>query len=550
MSKTPELTIYEKAFAKSDKTDAILVVQGKKLHVNKTLLSCHSDYFNTLFNSNFKEKSMEEIEIKEVDFEDFATVLSLIHPHPIEPTVEKARNLLDLADQFFLPAAKRHLDLFLTTTKIDRLEKLRIADKYDLDALRDHALELYSNKYEFRDLYNATENFSDRTKSKLYDRFFTLVKKAEKKMSHPPDPSIHEKTFTKSDKTDAILVVDGKKLHVNKALLSYHSEYFDKLFNSDFKENSIKEIEIKDVDFKDFVTLLSLIDLNPDAIKKDETEKLLELADRFLMGNVKRYLEQFLINSEKKPDALIGIAEKYQLNGLMDITLSKYQERDFWIKNCLGDVLYKKAFYEKLSDETNIKLFHRWLEVNNKITEKPQPKTPDVINIYEKTFAKCDKTDGILVIDGKKLHVNKAVLSYHSDFFNALFNSEFKEKSMEEIEIKDVKFENFATLLSMIYLNPIAPTEENVENILKLSDRFLIPCAKYYLEPFIIVLQLDNFEKIRIGEKYELSELLQNGINSLKPGDFTDLPSNPIYQALSSSTKRKLFERTLCRFFL
>ncbi|EGT45342.1 hypothetical protein CAEBREN_15620 [Caenorhabditis brenneri] len=28
--------IYEKAFAKSDKTDAILVVDGKKLHVNKT----------------------------------------------------------------------------------------------------------------------------------------------------------------------------------------------------------------------------------------------------------------------------------------------------------------------------------------------------------------------------------------------------------------------------------------------------------------------------------------------------------------------------------
>ncbi|EGT45272.1 hypothetical protein CAEBREN_29580 [Caenorhabditis brenneri] len=35
MTETPELTIYEKAFAKTDKTDAILVVDGKKLHVNK-----------------------------------------------------------------------------------------------------------------------------------------------------------------------------------------------------------------------------------------------------------------------------------------------------------------------------------------------------------------------------------------------------------------------------------------------------------------------------------------------------------------------------------
>ncbi|EGT45281.1 hypothetical protein CAEBREN_31530 [Caenorhabditis brenneri] len=35
MTETPELSIYEKAFVKTDKTDAILVVDGKKLHVNK-----------------------------------------------------------------------------------------------------------------------------------------------------------------------------------------------------------------------------------------------------------------------------------------------------------------------------------------------------------------------------------------------------------------------------------------------------------------------------------------------------------------------------------
>ena len=100
----PVITIYEMAFASSFKTDAILVVDGKKLHVNKTvrrefefsqknnfkfqLLSCHSDYFNTLFNSDFKEKSMQEIPIEDVNFEDFATVLSLVHPNPIEPTSE------------------------------------------------------------------------------------------------------------------------------------------------------------------------------------------------------------------------------------------------------------------------------------------------------------------------------------------------------------------------------------------------------------------------------------------------------------------------------
>ncbi|EGT45276.1 hypothetical protein CAEBREN_28795 [Caenorhabditis brenneri] len=37
MTETPKLTIHEEAFVKSDKTDAVLVVDGKKLHVNKAV---------------------------------------------------------------------------------------------------------------------------------------------------------------------------------------------------------------------------------------------------------------------------------------------------------------------------------------------------------------------------------------------------------------------------------------------------------------------------------------------------------------------------------
>ncbi|KAF1754479.1 hypothetical protein GCK72_021042 [Caenorhabditis remanei] len=86
MSAAPAMSIYESPFAQSDKTDAILVVEGKKLHVSKAVLSFHSDYFDILFNGDFKEKSMQEISIEDVTFEDFAAVLSLIYPKPIKPT--------------------------------------------------------------------------------------------------------------------------------------------------------------------------------------------------------------------------------------------------------------------------------------------------------------------------------------------------------------------------------------------------------------------------------------------------------------------------------
>ncbi|CAL2047130.1 unnamed protein product [Caenorhabditis brenneri] len=178
MTEAPELSRYEKKFAKTDKTDAILVVQGKKFHVNKTFLSIHSDYFDKLFNSEFKEETMEEIEIKDVDFENFATVLSFVYPNPLKPTDASAEKLLELADRFLLSCAKCHLELFLMTTmNITRLEKLRIADKYKLDDLSVHALMLYTSHTDFNRIrtYKTFTELSDNCKVKILNRMMDLL---------------------------------------------------------------------------------------------------------------------------------------------------------------------------------------------------------------------------------------------------------------------------------------------------------------------------------------------------------------------------------------
>ncbi|CAL2047094.1 unnamed protein product [Caenorhabditis brenneri] len=174
MSKTPKMSIYESTFVKSDKTDATLLVNGKKLHVNRTLLSCHSDYFKTLFNSEFKEKSMEEIEIKGVKFEDFATLLSLVQDNPLEIKESQMEPLIKLADQFLLPNAKRHVELFICSTQLDKYQKLKLADNYNLDVLLKHTLLLYKEKIDFYAYYENTKGFSQRTKSSLFERYFQL----------------------------------------------------------------------------------------------------------------------------------------------------------------------------------------------------------------------------------------------------------------------------------------------------------------------------------------------------------------------------------------
>ncbi|CAL2047086.1 unnamed protein product [Caenorhabditis brenneri] len=177
MTETPELTIYEKAFAKSDKTDAILLVDGKKLHVNKALLSYHSDYFDKLFNSEFKEKSMEEIEIKDVDFKDFAILLSSVHDKKFEINKNNAENLLKLADRFLLKTPKNIVvNVIKNSNEFNRYEKLILADKYNLDGLLEHALNLYNNYDSLKDFnYKTEREFSDSLKAKLFEKVYEFT---------------------------------------------------------------------------------------------------------------------------------------------------------------------------------------------------------------------------------------------------------------------------------------------------------------------------------------------------------------------------------------
>ncbi|CAO4359792.1 unnamed protein product [Caenorhabditis nigoni] len=174
MTKRPATDPMELAFARTEKTDGILVVEGKKLHVNKALLSCHSDYFNTLFNADFKEKSMPEIEIEDVKFEDFATLLSLVQKDPIEPTVDNAGRLLELSERFMLTAAKRHVEHFLILSEMSNFEKLELADGFGLNSLLTHTLKKYNDIFDIINQAERYSKFSDNSKARLFDRVIGL----------------------------------------------------------------------------------------------------------------------------------------------------------------------------------------------------------------------------------------------------------------------------------------------------------------------------------------------------------------------------------------
>uniref|UniRef100_A0A1I7UI74 F-box domain-containing protein n=1 Tax=Caenorhabditis tropicalis TaxID=1561998 RepID=A0A1I7UI74_9PELO len=180
---TPKMSVSEELFAKSDKTDAILVVDGKKLHVNKAVLSCHSDYFDALFDSDtvINEDSIPEYPIQYADLNDFIALLSLVHHrNPILPTAKNAEILLEMADQFLLPSATRHVELFICSSPaIAQIKKLELADKYNLDILLNRAVLEYKR---VKDVVAMRQflKFSDKTKAAIFDRMIDLQSEKDK----------------------------------------------------------------------------------------------------------------------------------------------------------------------------------------------------------------------------------------------------------------------------------------------------------------------------------------------------------------------------------
>ncbi|CAI2352647.1 unnamed protein product [Caenorhabditis sp. 36 PRJEB53466] len=172
----------------------------------------------------------------------------------------------------------------------------------------------------------------------------------------PVRPEVHRKEladyFKPSELTDAIIRVEGNDLHVNRAFLSVHSEYFREKFMPKFKENAVQTLSVEHVEYEDFARLLATIYPDPVHPTVESSPKLLELAVRFMMPMVTRLVEQFLIrNEEMEMSEKIVLADKFELKQLLDQCLGLLTSQKNVKKFCRG------PFYESLSDSTKLKLF-------------------------------------------------------------------------------------------------------------------------------------------------------------------------------------------------
>ncbi|UMM33579.1 hypothetical protein L5515_007003 [Caenorhabditis briggsae] len=173
----PEIHI-DPIFEASDKTDAILLVDGMKLHVNKSYLAMHSDFFQSLFMGNFAENSMEEIPIKDVSYQDFHSLLKVVYPRPEFPNDKKCEKLLELADRFLMPGVTDHVEQhLLTNTQLENDRCLWMADRYSLQKLREHCISRIQCSQDLTIIRNSPVfcEYSDFTKARILEKIIDKV---------------------------------------------------------------------------------------------------------------------------------------------------------------------------------------------------------------------------------------------------------------------------------------------------------------------------------------------------------------------------------------
>ncbi|UMM20516.1 hypothetical protein L5515_015762 [Caenorhabditis briggsae] len=145
----PKLRNFDDDVAKKF-SDVCLMAGNQKFYVSKLFVASHSVYFESLFLGNFSESKKSEIELKDVDPNDFQNFLELINGETFvnDDTVE---GLLHLADFFDSKTVFRKCEAFMMNESEKSLKsKFELAIKYRLEPLKKKCISGLKNKEDVR----------------------------------------------------------------------------------------------------------------------------------------------------------------------------------------------------------------------------------------------------------------------------------------------------------------------------------------------------------------------------------------------------------------
>ncbi|CAI2350098.1 unnamed protein product [Caenorhabditis sp. 36 PRJEB53466] len=328
---------------------------------------------------------------------------------------------------------------------------------------------------------------------------------------------ILEKNFAPSDTTDLVFVCEGKKLHVNKQFLCFHSNFFRIFLVPGLAYVGDCALPVTAFSYACFGSFLSLFYPNAVLPSREYVDQHLQLAKSLQMPAATKLLEQFLILSrDSLQTEKLRLADKYDLSALMDSVLEDLNSEDE-VKSVL-----KRLRNVELKDSTKVKLFNLLFVPAphfKNIDAQIPPMAPTVLqNLLIRNFAySAGHTDAILLVGDDCLHVNKAFLSFHSGFFAGLFGGNFMENYTSNFRINEVSSVDLGSLLSFLYPNSVLPNAQNIEKLLELADRFLMPGVLKHLEQFLVLSKdVTALYKLIYANQYNLPCLMSKTLKSMK----------------------------------
>ncbi|XP_052062956.1 uncharacterized protein LOC127702691 [Mytilus californianus] len=236
---TPKQALSDQTlpFLKEDQfTDTVLVVEGRKMYINRALLGYASPYFKKMLENahrsvSSEKKSKAEIRISEKNFPDFIDMLAFLHPGVCRDLTEKmALRLLPLSHEYQMFALKERCEKVLISalkkTKLTDvkgppqqrnrrdntpeilLKCIKAADKGMSKAVLTYCLKMFANPgIPLKDLKSSQE-ISDNTKSKIFESRMDNAAHKLNRVANELDREKHEKEMLKKQLTDKYIAHD------------------------------------------------------------------------------------------------------------------------------------------------------------------------------------------------------------------------------------------------------------------------------------------------------------------------------------------------------
>ncbi|KAI1694503.1 BTB/POZ domain-containing protein [Ditylenchus destructor] len=336
---------------------------------------------------------------------------------------------------------------------------------------------------------------------------------------------------------DFVLNVQGKQVHIQKNLLSMHSEYFKNQFA---KNKESKTAMLHNVNYEELIELLSVIYPTLCTITVENVEAITKLSYIFNMSGVLLQCEAILmVNSSK-------------FGKLRTFLMSHWYGMEHLQAKCVAEVkaigdpkeLRMELEYAVLDCRTKAILLDKIVESSpstNHVEISDQASGARASDILAALASSAlVPSDGVVVVESHKISIHKMHLAMYSEYFKAMFLDEFKDNhlSLQLSSNRHISKAMFASFVTGILFAALVNAELQLPGPPPNWDG--VPPGFDSVLSSDVIEQLKDVYKNQQLSMMEKKEQFDKIMDSVDPATLAKLPLPPFFNALPKDVQEKL----------